>query len=109
MSRHDFEHQDSTTGTHYEITVGWDRPLQTFFAQVFAFPEGKSTASKPVLWTGLDLDQHPDPKAVLEAVSEYFPIPEGLAQTLEADRLATLHEKDGPAQIYLKALLNRSR
>lgn len=107
MSRHQFEHTDPNTGTFYEIAVGWDRPLQTFFAQVFAFPN-ESAADEPILWTGLDHGQHPEPDAVLDAIRPYCPIPEGLAQTLHADRIATLGETDGPAQIYLKSLLHRS-
>jgi len=42
MSRHEF-----STAKH-RIIVGWDPPLQTFFAQVW----GKRATTRPVLWVG---------------------------------------------------------
>ena len=108
MSRHDFEHTDPETGATYEIAVGWDRPLQTFFAQVFIFPIGVSTADEPILFSGCDIGEHDAPESVLALLRDYFPIPDDLGAKLEADRDATRNQKDGPSQIFFKDIIRRT-
>lgn len=105
MSRHDFEQTDPVTSIDYEITVGWDRPMQTYFAQVYAFEKGASSAPEPILWIGTGFCEHPEPENVIDAVRPYLTIPDNLHTILRADREATRNQKDGPAQMYMKNLL----
>lgn len=96
MSRHEIpakpENSKITRGT-----VGWDRPLQTFFAQMFAHSdeEGEEEA---IVWVGSVPGELPSAAAALAVIAPYCEIPAGLAATLETDRLKTLAQQDGPAQ-----------
>ncbi|MFC0205324.1 hypothetical protein [Novosphingobium soli] len=83
--------------------VGWDRPLQTFFAQVYRIENGEETA---FIWEGLDFRELKTPAEALRVVAPYCALPEGLAQALEVDRLKTSGTWDGAAQLDAKRFMN---
>jgi hypothetical protein len=81
--------------------VGWDRPLQTFFAQLFSLDdEGNEHA---LVWTGTFPRELGTAAAALAVVASDCVIPDGLAAKLETDRLASFGAADGPAQTIMKA------
>lgn len=85
--------------------VGWDRPLQTFFAQLFSIDdEGEEHAH---VWAGTYPRELGTAEAALAVVAGDCVIPEGLAAKLETDRLASLGTGDGPAQAVMKTTMMR--
>lgn len=79
MSRHVIPHPDGL-----EVVVGWDPPLNTFFAQVFA---GGSDVDDPteLLWVGCSPREIHNVEQVRSAVAPWVPLPEGVARALYAD------------------------
>lgn len=99
MSRHELaprpEQPDVT-----RAVVGWDRPLRTFFAQVFEHDEAEKEAA--VIWDGTGLDEIGSAAAALAIVAPYAIVPDGLEATLEAERRDSYDHRDGPAQTEAK-------
>jgi hypothetical protein len=81
-------------------TVGWDRPLQTFFAQLFSINEDGE--EEPHIWIGTFPRELASAAAAIAVVEADCRVPEGLAATLETERLASLGTFDGPQQADLK-------
>lgn len=93
----------SPTGRAVRAVVGWDRPLQTFFAQVFERDaDGQEDA---FLWQGTFPGELPTPRSALDLVAPWCEIPDGLSAALAIDRLKTLAARDGPAQTAAKRAL----
>lgn len=61
MSRYTVEVK-SVTKTDSEATIGYDRPLRTFFLQAFPDPETDEYA----LWLGAFLEGHPSLESIIE-------------------------------------------
>ncbi len=80
MSRHEL---DAAEGL--EVVVGWDPPLQTYFAQAWDRRLGEDDPAAELLWIGCTFREITDPAAVCEAVKPWATLPSGLAQTLTAD------------------------
>lgn len=70
----------------YQVHVGWDRPLGSYFATVInlGIVDETSPDALPV-WLGA-MERVTDPTTVIEAVRPYAVIPENLRAELEADR-----------------------
>ncbi len=99
MSRHDLRPL-VTGGTVTRGVVGWDRPLQTFFAQLFSInKEGEDEAH---IWVGTFPHERGSAGAALAIVKDQCLIPEGRAATLETEQLASLGTADGRAQVDAK-------
>ena len=81
MSRHDLTPFDPA----HEVVVGWDRPLDTFFAQVIDTTTDEDSDAREVLWIGTDFCEVPDPAAVIAAVAPFAAVP---ADQLTRDRRA---------------------
>ena len=93
----------SPAGRAIRAIVGWDRPLETFFVQVFERDaDGEEDA---FIWKGTFPGQLPTPRSALDVVAPWCAIPDGLAAALETDRLKTLAAADGPAQSAAKRAL----
>ena len=87
-------------GTVTRGVVGWDRPLQSFFAQLFSInEEGEDEAH---IWVGTFPRELDSAGAAFAIVKDQCLIPEGRAATLETERLASLGTADGPAQVDAK-------
>lgn len=86
MSQHEFNSQ------RYRITVGWDRPLCTFFASVF--DEEAENEDEPLIWLGTQWGQYPDAYPFLEVLGKLIDehgvtdvvLPNSLLLTLEHDK-----------------------
>lgn len=100
MSRYTLKGRNGATGA----AVGWDRPLATFFAQVFRLEDGEEVA---FIWEGTSSQELPTAAAALAVLGDYATIPDGLARTLETDRLKSLGSVDGPAQTDAKSHIIR--
>lgn len=84
MSRHDL-----TPNADYPdcwVAVGWDRPLNTFFGQVFRTPPDDAGDDEEILWVGMTLGEVPDVGRLRELMSPYSDIPDEIARQLVIDR-----------------------
>lgn len=99
MSRHELVPLETSTGVTRAV-VGWDRPLRTFFAQVFE--QGEAEEETAVIWEGTGLAEIGSAAAALAIVAPYAVVPEGLAAMLEAERRDSYDHRDGPAQTEAK-------
>lgn len=93
MSRHSLQPLPGR-GTIYEVAIGWDRALATYFVIVFGVPDdrydehgGAATDELvPLFWQGTNRCALASPEAAIDLAAAYATIPEGLAAQLRADR-----------------------
>ncbi len=108
MSRYDF------VGIHPEtrVTIGWDRPLQTFFVQVMKTTRPPSAAADEdadgdtILWIGTVRRELPYAADAIRIARAHAELPSDMGVTLEMDRLRTTGDCDGPAQRTARAFLS---
>jgi len=75
----------------FEITIGWDRPLNSYFAQVHDLEVSDDDESDPVVvWVGATHSEILTPEALQLHIARYATIPDEIMQTLRDDRVATL-------------------
>ena len=104
MSRHDL--QPKADQPHVvRATVGWDRPLQTFFAQVFFRTEDEPDEGEALIWFGTAPGELLTPEAAIGIVAPHAVVPDDLAATLLADMRATIAVADGEHQVAVKRAL----
>lgn len=100
MSRHDFSgHQDGVV-----VSIGWDRPLATFFVQVVR-PQGPGDDDDMLVWLGTCPGEISIASEAVRIASDHADLPAELGKTLETDRLKTLGVEDGPAQRAAKVFI----
>lgn len=104
MSRHDLQPR-ADQPLVVRATVGWDRPLQTFFAQVFFVTEDEPEEGEALIWIGTEPGERPSAEAVIEIVAPHTIVPVGLADQLAEDLRATAGIKDGGHQNAAKRSL----
>lgn len=92
-----------------KAVIGWDRPLQSFFAQVFTPTEDEPDEGEATIWLGTEPGEPPTPEAAIRVVEAYADIPETLAASLAADRHATIGMVDGVHQTRAKLSLFGTR
>ncbi len=78
MSRH----QLPTKSRRFQVFVGWDPPLQTYFAQVY-YSKGKED-DHPFIWLGADkrVTWH----EIVQAISPYAAVSLEVAERLVEDK-----------------------
>jgi len=104
MSRHDLQPKGDQPHV-VRATVGWDRPLQTFFAQVFFRTEDEPDEGEALIWFGTAPGELLTPEAVIAIVAPHVTVPADLINTLDADMRATIGLKDGVQQAAAKRSL----
>jgi hypothetical protein len=104
MSRHKVPLRDGIAAA--SAFVGWDRPLQTFFAQVLGAPDEDGEETE-LVWVGTSPGELPRAVDAIRVLEPYCHIGGGLAAQLEIDRMACLATHDGPNQIEAKAFMAR--
>jgi hypothetical protein len=78
MSRYAFQGNEP----HYTILLGWDRPLETFYAQVW---DNRTSSVHPVLWAGYERSHVTSVPALAEMLRPYGDIPADIRLCLEVD------------------------
>ena len=75
---------------HLRLVVGWDRPLRTYFAQVWdeRLPEVELEEDAIRLWVGCFAGEITSPEALAEAVKEYADFGPETLERLRNDRAA---------------------
>lgn len=127
MSRHTIEAKEQG---RYEIIVGYDPPLDSFFGQVIdrevrarlererAYSEALSRGVEPetnddeaadedyfTLWTGTTVGEVPTVEALAEALSRYAALTPEMRETLRRDREREAHPPTAYQQM-MRDLLN---
>jgi hypothetical protein len=101
MSRHNLAPRPEQTDI-VAVAIGWDRPLQTFFAQVFTRTEAEPDEGEATLWVGCEPGELIEPEAAIALVAPFAQIPDDLAARLRAERDAGAREADGHCQAEMK-------
>ncbi|WP_010339722.1 hypothetical protein [Sphingobium yanoikuyae] len=104
MSRHDLPPKADQPHV-VRATVGWDRPLQTFFAQVFFRTEDEPEEGEALIWFGTEPGELLSPEAAIEIVAPHAIVPAALADQLADDMRATAGTEDGSHQALAKRSL----
>lgn len=104
MSRHDLEAKPGSEGV-VRATIGWDRPLQTFFAQVFFTTEDEPVEGEALIWLGTEPGEFLTAEAAIAIVAPHAIVPADLADQLTADMRATAGVADGQHQAAAKRRL----
>ena len=100
MSRHELYPLPGAVGAT-RGGVGWDRPLQTFFAQLFSINEQDEEEAH--IWVGTFPRELDTAAAAIAVVFGDCMVPDDLGAKLETERLATLGTFDTPQQADIKA------
>lgn len=103
MSRYELKPRDGN-GV-WKAVIGWDRPLQTFFAQVFMPTDAEPEEGEATIWVGTEPGELLTPEAAICVVEVYADIPEALAAGLLADMTTSVSVKDGAHQVEAKQRL----
>ncbi|MYS36339.1 hypothetical protein K388_07121 [Streptomyces sp. KhCrAH-43] len=85
MSSHTLIPLDGASASR-TIRVGWDAPLSTFFASVWDEPADEGAESDHLVFAGGAPYDISDPATVVELVTPYAVVPQGLREQLLADR-----------------------
>ena len=105
MSRHVFPGHTGATS----VAIGWDRPLQTFFVQVFRPDPDDASEEASFIWKGTEPGELRTPMMAIAAARPWSTLPDDLAHTLEVDRLKASGTPDGVAQIEAKRWIEGNR
>ena len=105
MSRHQVPLRPGVAAS--SAWIGWDRPLMTFFAQVFTSDPEDPEEETEILWVGTSEAELPRPIDAIRLLEPYCDVPAEIAAQLEIDRMKTLATIDGPNQEEAKAFLAR--
>lgn len=104
MSRHDLSAKAECPHV-VRACVGWDRPLQTFFAQLFTRTDDESVEGEATLWVGTAPGELSSPAAAIALVAPYADIPADLEARLEAEMQADVGRRDTAPQAAIKQML----
>ena len=104
MSRHDVPLKQGSGMSRAE--VGWDRPLNTFYVQIY---EQRGDVDEATIWIGTDFAELPHPSDAIAILKPHCDIPNGLSAKLEIDRMGTLGRRNGPAQLSGHDFIRRMR
>lgn len=81
MSRHEFE-QDGV-----RVAIGWDRPLATFFLEVWTGAEADEDDG-PSIWLGASYGEAPTPDPLIVVARRHLPsLPDTIGRQLHVDQL----------------------
>lgn len=90
----------------FEVAVGWDGGLDTYFIMAFGVPEA-SREPAILLWRGTSLRDITSTDVLLAIARTFAEIPNDLAAKLHFDRLAAPHNLEAPISRLLAELLAR--
>ncbi len=105
MSRHVFPGHTGATS----VALGWDRPMSSFFVQVFRPDPEENGEEMSFIWKGTAPGELSSPSAAIEIARPWANLPDDLGRTLELDRLKTSATGDGLAQVASKRWIRGNR
>ena len=81
MSNYDIQSWNSDL----KVMLGWDPPLNTFFAHVIDTSKNEGEEGREVLWIGCTFNEIHDREKVVDAVTPYAEVSEEIYNQLYAD------------------------
>ena len=96
---------DAIDTQHYAVIVGWDNPIQTFFAQVWDLAKEEKDDEACVFWVGTHAGSVPTVTALAQAISAYAVLPADIATQLERDQASSASPT--PLQQWVRSRLAR--
>lgn len=102
MSRYELKARPDTPRVGRAV-VGWDRPLQTYFAQVFTLDDDDE--EEATIWEGTSLRELPKAADALALVSPHAIVPDDLLARLEVDEAGSRSQIDGSFQFGMKNII----
>ena len=75
---------------NYEIIVGWDWPMRTYFAQVKDTPKEEGDEGFMLVWIGTPFDEIQAPEELSPPIVRYGNLPEEITTALRTDRGITM-------------------
>ena len=101
MSRHTIV----SFSDRFEVTIGWDRPLNSFFAQVQDLKIADGEQDPVVVWVGASYSEIPRPEDLQAHIAGFAIIPVEMLDALRADRNATLDRGNTKLQRELREIV----
>jgi len=98
MSRHDIPGLDPGL----IVTVGWDNPMQSFFATVVRNPDPDDDEAETLLWVGQTQREILTPEALALPLAPYAALSDATIAQLRQDWIAMLDR--GPSELQRAAL-----
>ena len=71
---------------NFQIVIGWDRPMRTFFAQVLDATKQPGDEGFARVWAGGTFDEIQSPEALRPLIAAYGDITDEMLAVLRADR-----------------------
>ena len=107
MSRHEIPARDQSLS----VAVGWDNPLQTFFAQVSRAERGHEDDDEDhmVLWVGTEPREVITVEDLGRHLAPFADLPAEIAEQLRADRAAKLGQAPTATQQEILSFIRRAR
>ena len=99
MSRHEIP--GITPGL--KVVVGWDNPLQTFFAQVLRPGDENDDI---LLWLGTTWEEHPTPEGLVGPLAPYAQLDTDLLAELRLDQAETAAEEPTELQRHMQTVFS---
>ncbi|CCW16951.1 hypothetical protein EBBID32_12900 [Sphingobium indicum BiD32] len=98
MSRYEPQARAEVVRAHGPLTiaVGWDAPLNTYFAAVHRNDDDVDDEHREILWIGTTYGEIAEPETVIDAITRFADVDGDLAATLRADRLREGHRPRSP-------------
>lgn len=93
MSRHIVPALDD----RFTVTVGWDNPMHTFFAQVTRESRAENN-DNIILWLGGEVEEVRTPEDLRQPLAAYATLSDEIIQQLHADRAACADQPPTPLQ-----------
>ncbi len=81
MSRYELQGRADKAWVAHAV-IGWDRPLNTFFAQVFSNATGEDEVA---VWEGTTDRELPTPEAAIAVVEPFAIVPADMVEKLRRD------------------------
>lgn len=89
------------------ITVGWDNPLRTYFAQVWQEPPDSESDDEPqeLVWIGTSYDEIQTVEAIAEAIAPWVDLSAELEEKLSADRSLSQNIPPTQSQVQIEQII----
>lgn len=89
MSRYELEPLVDAVNIHGDlsIAIGWDAPLNSYFAIVQRQADDVDDEHRDLLWIGTAYGEIAEPASAIDAVRPFAAAPDNLIAVLHADRL----------------------
>jgi hypothetical protein len=105
MSRYSLQPREQST-PEITIALGWDDPLNTFFAQVDQEPPKTDPDADPIplLNLGMTYNEIQDVETVVTALKPWADVPEHVQQQLLADQANHANWQESPVQSWVRQM-----